>query len=105
MGIGFAIPVNLVKEELPQLRDQARSVRGWLGVYMQQVTPAIAESMGLEEPRGALVAEVLDDSPAKNGGAATRRRNRGLQRNPDRRLAGTAVDGRRTPLGHRRRSG
>jgi serine protease Do len=67
-GIGFAIPVNLVKEELPQLREHGKVVRGWLGIYVQRVTPAIAESMGLEEPRGALVAEVLSEGPAKGAG-------------------------------------
>jgi serine protease Do len=67
-GIGFAIPVNLVKEELPQLREHGKVVRGWLGIYVQRVTPAIAESMGLEEPRGALVAEVLSEGPAKSAG-------------------------------------
>jgi serine protease Do len=64
-GIGFAIPINLVKEELPQLRDHGTVVRGWLGIYVQRVTPAIAESMGLKEPRGALIAEILPDAPAK----------------------------------------
>jgi serine protease Do len=67
-GIGFAIPINLVKEELPQLREHGRVVRGWLGIYVQRVTPAIADSMGLEEPRGALVAEVLNEGPAKSAG-------------------------------------
>ncbi len=67
-GIGFAIPVNLVKEELPQLKVHGKVVRGWLGIYVQRVTPAIAESMGLPGPRGALVAEVLAGGPAKNAG-------------------------------------
>jgi serine protease Do len=67
-GIGFAIPVNLVKEELPQLREHGKVVRGWLGIYVQRVTPAIADSMGLAEPRGALVAEVLKEGPAKSAG-------------------------------------
>ncbi len=67
-GIGFAIPVNLVKEELPQLREHGKVVRGWLGIYVQRVTPAIADSMGLAEPRGALVAEVLAAGPAKSAG-------------------------------------
>ena len=67
-GIGFAIPVNLVKEELPQLHDRGKVVRGWLGIYVQRVTPAIADSMGLKEPRGALVAEVLSEGPAKSAG-------------------------------------
>jgi serine protease Do len=67
-GIGFAIPVNLVKEELAQLRENGKVVRGWLGIYVQRVTPAIAESLGLAEPRGALVAEVLNEGPAKSAG-------------------------------------
>ena len=42
--------------------------RGWLGVYIQKVTPALAESLGLDEPRGALVADVLKDGPALAAG-------------------------------------
>src|SRR5581483_6254600 len=67
-GIGFAIPINLVKQELPQLKEHGKVVRGWLGIYVQRVTPAIAESMGLPGPRGALVAEVLPNGPAKSAG-------------------------------------
>jgi serine protease Do len=67
-GIGFAIPVNLVKEELPQLKEHGKVVRGWLGIYVQRVTPAIAGSMGLPGPRGALVAEVLASGPARSAG-------------------------------------
>jgi len=68
MGIGFAIPINLVKEEIEELHAQGKVTRGWLGVYIQKVTPALAESLGLEEPRGALVADVLKDSPAMAAG-------------------------------------
>jgi serine protease Do len=68
MGIGFAIPVNIVKEELEQLRDSGKVVRGWLGVYIQKMTPEIAESLGLPSPSGALVAEVLKGGPAKSAG-------------------------------------
>jgi serine protease Do len=68
MGIGFAIPVNLVKEELPQLREKGKVVRGWLGVYIQKITPELAESLGLGDPHGALVAEVLKDGPAQAAG-------------------------------------
>ncbi len=68
MGIGFAIPINLVKEELPQLRERGKVTRGWLGVYIQEVTPELAESMDLKEAKGALVAEVLKGSPAANAG-------------------------------------
>lgn len=68
MGIGFAIPINLVKEELPELRFAGKVRRGWLGVYIQKVTPALAESLGLDEPRGALIADVLKDGPAQSAG-------------------------------------
>jgi len=68
MGIGFAIPINLVKEEIPELRFAGKISRGWLGVYIQKVTPALAESLGLDEPRGALVADVLKDGPALAAG-------------------------------------
>lgn len=67
-GIGFAIPINLVKQELPQLKEHGRVVRGWLGIYVQRVTSAIAESMGLPGPHGALVAEVLPKAPGKKAG-------------------------------------
>jgi serine protease Do len=68
MGIGFAIPVNLVKEELPQLSTSGKVVRGWLGVYIQGVSPDLAQKAGLGEPRGALVSEVVDQSPAALAG-------------------------------------
>jgi serine protease Do len=68
MGIGFAIPINLVKEELSQLRTHGKVVHGWLGVYIQEVTPELAESMELKDPKGALVAEVLKGSPADAAG-------------------------------------
>lgn len=68
MGIGFAIPVNIVKEELTQLKSTGKVVRGWLGVYIQPLTPELADSLGLPEARGALVAKVVKDSPAANAG-------------------------------------
>ncbi len=68
MGIGFAIPINLVKEEIQALRTAGKVTRGWLGVYIQKVTPALSESLGLDEPRGALIADVLKDSPAQAAG-------------------------------------
>ncbi|MFQ5513695.1 MAG: DegQ family serine endoprotease [Myxococcota bacterium] len=64
-GIGFAIPINMVKELLPQLRASGHVTRGWLGVQIQRVTPALAESFGLEEARGALISQVFEDSPAE----------------------------------------
>jgi len=68
IGIGFAIPANSVKELLPQLRDSGKVVRGFLGTSVQKVTPEIAESFGLKQARGALVAEVLKGSPAERAG-------------------------------------
>jgi len=68
IGIGFAIPINLAKELLPQLKSKGRVTRGWLGVVIQKVTPAIAESLGLDKARGALVANVSKDAPADKAG-------------------------------------
>jgi serine protease Do len=68
MGIGFAIPVNMIKQELAQLESSGKVVRGWLGVYIQQITPELADSLGLPDSRGALVAEVLKNGPAKTAG-------------------------------------
>ncbi len=67
-GIGFAIPVNMAKTVLPQLRDKGKVTRGWLGVSIQPVTKELAESFGLAGEKGALVSEVLPDSPAEKGG-------------------------------------
>src|SRR5262245_49589177 len=50
IGIGFAIPINLAKELIPQLREKGRVTRGWMGVMIQKVTPDIAESLGLKHP-------------------------------------------------------
>jgi serine protease Do len=68
LGIGFAIPIDLAKEILPQLIKTGKVTRGWLGVTIQRVTPEIAESLGLEKSRGALVANVAEGSPAEQAG-------------------------------------
>jgi serine protease Do len=68
MGIGFAIPINLAKELLPQLRGKGKVTRGYLGVLIQKVTPEIAESLGMERGYGALVANVSKDGPADKSG-------------------------------------
>jgi serine protease Do len=64
-GIGFAIPVNMAKAILPQLKESGKVTRGWLGVSVQPVTPELAKSFGLDSERGALVAEVVPGSPAE----------------------------------------
>jgi serine protease Do len=64
IGIGFSIPANLVKAVVTQLKDFGHPRRGWLGVRIQQVTPDIAESLGLHDASGAMVAGVNDGGPA-----------------------------------------
>ena len=64
IGIGFSIPANMAKNVVAQLREYGRARRGWLGVRIQEVTPEIAESLGLHDPDGAMVAGVTDDGPA-----------------------------------------
>jgi serine protease Do len=68
VGVGFAIPSNLVREVISQLREHGRIERGWIGVRIQEVTSEIAESLGLPSQEGALVAEVTPDSPAAKAG-------------------------------------
>ncbi len=68
IGIGFAIPIALAKEIVPQLKEKGHVTRGWLGVMIQKVTPDIAESLGLTESKGALVADVVKDGPAEEAG-------------------------------------
>ncbi len=71
IGIGFAIPSNLAKELIPQLREKGRVVRGYLGVTIQKVTEDIAATLGLKKARGALVAEVAAGGPAERSGIKT----------------------------------
>jgi len=68
MGLSFAIPVDVAMEVADQLREQGFVKRGWLGVIIQEVTRDLAESFGLDKPSGALVAQVLADSPALAAG-------------------------------------
>lgn len=70
IGIGFAIPTNLVQELLPQLKGKGKVTRGYLGVAIQKVTPEIAGSLGMNRARGALVANVSKDGPAEKAGVA-----------------------------------
>jgi serine protease Do len=70
VGIGFAIPANLARPVVEQLKAHGRVARGWLGVQIQQVTPEIAESFGLPKAAGALVAGMSPDGPAARAGVA-----------------------------------
>jgi serine protease Do len=68
IGIGFAIPINMAKSVLAQLKEKGKVIRGWLGVMIQPVTQEIAEAFNLESTMGALIAEVTKDSPAERAG-------------------------------------
>jgi serine protease Do len=68
IGIGFAIPINLVKSVVAQLKTHGKVIRGWLGVAIQDITPDLAKSFGLKQAEGALVADVTPDSPAARAG-------------------------------------
>ncbi|HHJ20121.1 MAG TPA: DegQ family serine endoprotease [Gammaproteobacteria bacterium] len=68
MGLSFAIPIEVAMNVVDQLKTNGKVVRGWLGVYIQEITRELAESFGLKRPRGALVAQVIADSPAEKAG-------------------------------------
>ncbi len=68
MGLSFAIPIEVAMDVADQLKTKGRVSRGWLGVLIQDVTLDLAESFGMKQPRGALVAKVLPDSPALAAG-------------------------------------
>ncbi|MES0879589.1 Do family serine endopeptidase [Roseibium sp. SCP14] len=68
VGIAFAIPASTAQDVIMELKDDGTVVRGWLGVQIQNVTDDIAESLGLGEARGALVAEAQENSPAQKAG-------------------------------------
>lgn len=68
VGIGFAIPASVAKAVIEDLKDDGKVSRGWLGVQIQTITEDIAESLGTDNTRGALVAQVQDGSPAEQAG-------------------------------------
>lgn len=68
MGLSFAIPIDMAMDVVDQLREKGTVSRGWLGVVIQDVSRDLAESFGLDRPAGALVAQVLEDSPAEKAG-------------------------------------
>jgi serine protease Do len=67
-GIGFAIPINMAVDVIPQLKNKGQVTRGWLGIAIQDITPELAKSFGLKEKKGALVADVVKDGPAEKAG-------------------------------------
>jgi len=68
VGIGFAVPASTIRAVVEQLKTQGHVDRGWLGVQIQSVTPDIASSLGLHDDKGALVADVTENSPASRAG-------------------------------------
>ena len=68
VGIGFAIPANLAKPIIAQIKEFGKPKRGWLGVRIQTVSPELAEGLRLKDPKGALVASVTKDGPADKAG-------------------------------------
>jgi len=68
VGIGFAIPSNLAKPVIDQLIKYGQTRRGWLGIHIEEVTPEIAQSFGLDKAHGALVSSVTPGGPAEKAG-------------------------------------
>ena len=66
MGLSFAIPIEVAMEVVEQIKTHGYVSRGWLGVYIQEVTRELAESFGMDKPMGALVAKIMEESPAKD---------------------------------------
>ena len=67
-GISFAIPINMVKREIPELLRTGRVERAWIGVSIRNVAPAIAKALGLDRARGALVVQLVDGGPGARAG-------------------------------------
>lgn len=68
MGLSFAIPMEVAMDVADQLKEGGKVERGWLGVVIQEVNKDLAESFGLDKPAGALVVQILEDSPAGKSG-------------------------------------
>ena len=68
MGVSFSIPIEVAMNVVNQLKENGEVVRGWFGVYIQEVTRELSESFGMDKPRGALVSSVIPGSPAEDGG-------------------------------------
>jgi serine protease Do len=67
-GVGFSVPINIAREILPQLRENGRVVRGWMGVTIGSMTEDLAATYDLDEARGAIVNSVTPGSPAEDAG-------------------------------------
>lgn len=67
-GLSFAVPIDMAMDVVRQLKEDGEVTRGWLGVMIQEVDRELAESFGMKRPRGALIAQVMSDSPAAEAG-------------------------------------
>jgi serine protease Do len=67
-GVGFAVPINVARNILPQLREKGHVVRGWLGVQVQSIDEDLAKSLKMNDTRGAIVSNVTSGSPAAEAG-------------------------------------
>ncbi|NLJ48877.1 MAG: Do family serine endopeptidase [Candidatus Atribacteria bacterium] len=67
-GVGFAIPINMAKSLLDPLIQTGKVVRSWIGIYLQDITSDMVQQFGLKEPNGALIADVIPNSPASKAG-------------------------------------
>jgi serine protease Do len=67
-GIGFAIPVNLAKKVMSDIVNNGKVIRGWLGVYIQNITPELAKALDLKSTKGVLISKVQENSPAAKAG-------------------------------------
>jgi len=70
-GIGFAVPVNIARDILKDLKEKGHVTRGWLGLSIQDITPDMAENMKLQDRQGALVGQVFPGDPADKAGIKT----------------------------------
>ena len=67
-GVGFAVPVDLVRHVMTQLKENGAVTRARLGVYFQELTPKLASALGVQAPKGAVVTEIVPDGPASKSG-------------------------------------
>ena len=68
MGVSFAIPIDYAMDVVDQLKEKGYVARGWLGVSIQEVTSELAEALDMEVPKGALISQIIKDSPAEQSG-------------------------------------
>ncbi len=68
MGVSFAIPIDYAMDVVDQLKEKGYVARGWLGVSIQEVTSELAEALDMEVPKGALISQIVKDSPAEKSG-------------------------------------